>query len=80
MQHDMGGLWRQEVLRRIQEAQLADAARRPVPPPAPARKATGRWRVVGAWFRGRVRVSSRPVAQTEPNGIQVELGDEPVGV
>ena len=60
---------------------MADAAKRPTPPPPPPRKRTVRWRVVAAWFRGRVRPNaSPPAAETEPNGIPVELEDEPVGV
>jgi cytochrome c-type biogenesis protein CcmH/NrfG len=80
VQPDMGGLWRQEALRRIQEEQLTEAARRPAPPPAPARRMTGRWRAVGAWLGGRVHRSSRPIARPEPHGIRVEVDDEPVSI
>jgi hypothetical protein len=77
MQPDMGGLWRQEVLRPMQETQQADAASRPALPPAPARRMTVRWRAVLRWLEGRRR--SRPVARTEPNGMPVELDEAPVG-
>jgi hypothetical protein len=80
MQHDMGGLWRQEVLRQMQEAQRSDVAGRPARPPTPASRTALRWGAVVAWLRNRARRSSRPVAQTGLNGVRVEIDDEPVGV
>jgi hypothetical protein len=71
MQPDMGGLWRQDVLRRIHETQLAEAAARPTP--APPRRIS-RWRAVAGWVRARLRRGSSP-APLETSESPSELGD-----
>ena len=70
MQPDMGGLWRQDVLRRIHETQLAEAAARPTPP-----RRISRWRAVAGWVRGRLRRGSSPAAPMETSKSRPEIGD-----
>jgi hypothetical protein len=69
VQPDVGGVWRQEVLRRMQEAQQAEAAARPAPPPGPRRRITVRWRAAA----GRLRRGSPPVAQTKLTETRPEI-------
>lgn len=78
MQQDMGALWRQDVLRRMHEAELAEAARRPAP--GPHGRITVRWRALVAWLRGCIRRGSPLGAQSEPAEIRPEIDDGPVGV
>jgi len=80
MQPDIGGVWRQEVLRQIREAQLAEAGQRPASRPAPPGRITDRWRAVVAWCRGRVRRRPVPAAPAVPTGVRPEIDEGPVGV
>ena len=50
MVFDAGGLWRQELLRKMNEERLADAARRPAYQPAPAGRIARRWCASVAWL------------------------------
>ena len=80
MQPDVGGVWRQEVLRRLQEAQQAEAGARPAPPPGPRRRITVRWRAATGWLRGRLRRGSPSVAQTKLTETRPETDTEPGGL
>ena len=80
MQPDIGGVWRQQVLRQIREAQLAEAGQRPASRPAPPGRITDRWRAVVAWCRGRVRRRPVPAAPAVPTGVRPEIDEGPVGV
>jgi cytochrome c-type biogenesis protein CcmH/NrfG len=80
MQPDMGGVWRQEVLRQIREAALAESMRRPTPRPAPPGWITERLRVAVAWCRGRLRRGPVSAAPAAPTGVHPAIGAEPVGL
>jgi hypothetical protein len=80
VQPDVGGVWRQEVLRRMQEAHQAEAAARPAPPPGPRRRVTAPWRAAAGWLRSRLRRGSPPVAQTKLTETRPETDKEPGGV
>ena len=75
MQPDMGGLWRQEVLRRIHDAQLAETLARPTPPAERPSRVVSRWRAVAGWLRGGLRRRSSPAAPGETSEIRPEIGD-----
>jgi hypothetical protein len=50
MVFDAGGLWRQELLRKLNEERLADAVRRPAHQPVPAGRIALRWCAAVAWL------------------------------
>lgn len=50
MVFDAGGLWRQELLRKMYEERLADAARRPAHQRVPAGRIALRWGALVAWL------------------------------
>jgi hypothetical protein len=80
MQEDMRALWQQEILRRMQEAQLAEAAKRPTPPPAPPGRIKLLWRAVVNRLRGRRRPVPAAAAQPQPTVVPAEVDDTPCGV
>jgi hypothetical protein len=53
MQPDLGSLWRHELLRRVEEAQRAEAAARPSPPPASTGLLAVWWQRARDWSRVR---------------------------
>lgn len=75
MQPDMGGVWRQEVLRRIHEAQLIEAAARPAVPRRPPGRIIRQWRALTAWLRRRHRSGSSPAAPIGTSGVSSGIGD-----
>jgi hypothetical protein len=64
MQFDMGGLWRQEVLRRMGEAERAKATPSPASRPAGPRLITVWWRAAADAVRGLAPRRSSPAPQT----------------
>jgi len=80
VQPDIGGAWRQEVLRRLEEERRAAAATRPAPPPGPRGRAAVWWRAAGERLRSRSRRGSRPAAATQTPETRPESADAPAGV
>jgi hypothetical protein len=78
MQPDLGGVWRQEVLRQIREAELAESMRRPASRPTAPGWITDRWRVAVAWCLRRLRRGAVSAAPAVPTGVHPAIGDVPV--
>ena len=81
MQEDMRALWQQEILRTMRDAQMAVAARRPIPPPAPPGRIKLLWRAMvnRAWGRTRP-VPAAVAAQPSPTEVPVKVHDTPCGI
>jgi cytochrome c-type biogenesis protein CcmH/NrfG len=79
---DLGGAWRQEILRRLEEERLAAAAARPAPPPAPRRRVAARWRAAAERLGGPLRRGPEAAAATDTPEARPETttADAPVGV
>ena len=80
MQEDMRALWQQEILRKMREAQMAEAARRPTPPPAPPGRIKLLWRAMVNRVRGRRRPVPAVAAQPQPAEVTAEVDTRPCGL
>jgi len=80
MLEDMRALWQQEILRKMHEAQLAEAAKRPAPPPVPPGRIRLLWRAMVNRLRGRLRPVPAAAVQPPPTEVAVEVDDTPCGI
>jgi hypothetical protein len=62
MVFDAGGLWRQELLRKMNEERLADAVGRPARQPVPAGRIALRWGALVTWLAQNWRSAGGPSA------------------